>query len=135
MWAYKPVAHATQPGPASTSSSHSVSSGIIPGRRTTTNMILTLPSLFTYRGPDPILRPYQPPQMLLSVSSCQFWLSTVSPGPQTVGCHDDIPQPREAWRSSGWARWRRGGRTQMSHPESQQGPSGGRGPWERRKLL
>lgn len=29
----------------------------------------------------PPLWPYQPPQMLLTVSSCQFWLGMVSPGP------------------------------------------------------
>lgn len=32
-------------------------------------------------------------------------------GPLTVGCHNNLWQKREAWRSSGWTRWRGGGRT------------------------
>lgn len=35
--------------------------------------------------------------------------------PLTVGCHNDIQQPREAWLSSDWARWRAGGTTELSH--------------------
>lgn len=39
-------------------------------------------------------------------------------GPLTVGCHNDIRQSREAWQSSGWARWRGRGRTELSPSSS-----------------
>ena len=39
-------------------------------------------------------------------------------GPLTVGCHNDIQQSREAWQRSGWARWRGGGRTELSQSSS-----------------
>ena len=48
--------------------------------------------------------------------------------PLSVGCHNDIRQSREAWQSNGWARWRGGGRTELSHPGFQQGWWRGRWP-------
>lgn len=95
-------------------SNHSIRSGIISGRFITANVSSTLPSLFP-QGRDPtqhfgLISPRRCCSVSLPASFGSAWCL---PGPLTVGCHNDIGQRREAWRSSGLARWRGGGRTEI----------------------
>lgn len=102
-------------------------------------MISMLSSFFPYRRCPPQHFGLISPHRCCSVSvPANFGSAWCLPGPLTIGCHKDIEQMREAWWSSGWARWRGGGRREnwaTPSPESQQGWSGGRWSQEMRKLL
>ena len=119
VWAYKAVTWTTQPKPTTESSNHSIRSEIIPGRSTIWFSYFPLSS--SQRGARGATQHFG----LISPHRCYvvsllagFGSARCLLGPLTVGCHNDIQQSREAWQSSGWARWRGGGRTELSPSSS-----------------
>lgn len=121
VWAYKAVTWTTQPKPTTESSNHSIRSEIIPGRSTTTDMIFTFSSLFLTAGGRGATQHFgliSPHRCYIVSLLAGFGSARCLLGPLTVGCHNDIQQSREAWQRSGWARWRGGGRTELSQSSS-----------------
>lgn len=94
------------------SSSFSIRLGIIPGYLSQPGWSHCLPDLFPYKmGPIQHFGLISPHRCCLMSLPASFGSVGCLPGPLTVGCYNNIQQMREAWRSSGWARWRGGGRT------------------------